>query len=102
MPSAVDKIRLTRKQDRRAKFSDKQVNEMKKMYANGYSQKAIAELYEVSQSTVCYIVSEKAHQHLAEYRKINPPKRRTSEESRLYAKNLRSYKKSLIAKGGAE
>lgn len=68
---------------------------MRKMYAKGYTQKAIAEIFEASQSTVCYIVSEKAHKNLAEYRKVNPPKRRTKEEARIYQRNLRSYKMKI-------
>ena len=96
MPSKVDKIKLTRKQDRRAKFDDKQVKEIRELYAKGYTQKAIAEIYKTNQSTICYIVSDKAHQHLAAYRKTNPPKRRTKEEARNYQRNLRSYKIKIL------
>ena len=92
MACKVDAIKLNRNQDRRAKFTDEQVKEMRKMYAKGYTQKAIAELFKANQSTVCYIVSEKAHNHLAEYRKVNPPKRRTTEEAREYMRDLRRYK----------
>lgn len=96
MPSPIDKIRLSRKQDRRSKFTDEQVKEMRDLYAAGYTQKAIADLFGTHQSTVGYIVSEKAHQHLAEYRKINPPKRRTREEQTVYMRELRKYKRILM------
>lgn len=45
MPSVVDKMKLNRNQDRRARFTDEQVEEMRKMYAKGYTQKAIAEIF---------------------------------------------------------
>lgn len=102
MPSKADKIKLSRQQDRRTKFTDKQIEEMRELYANGSMQKAIAEVFECSQSTVCYIVSETAHKNLAEYRKINPPKRRTTEEAREYMKNLRKYKKAIMNKDCAK
>lgn len=42
MPSITDKIRLNRKQDRRARFTDEEVNEMRELYAKGWTQKVIA------------------------------------------------------------
>lgn len=96
MASPIDKVRLTRKQDRRARFDDEQVKEMRELYAQGWTQKAIAERYGANQSTVCYIVSEYARDGLAKYRKINPPKRRTKEEACGYMRNLRQYKKDLL------
>ena len=99
MPSIVDKIRLNRNQDRRARFTGEEVQEMRELYEKGWTQKAIAELFGTRQSTVCYIVSEKSHEHLAEYRKANPPKRRTTEEAKLYMRDLRKYKKELLNEG---
>ena len=101
MACIVDKIKLNRNQDRRARFTDEEVNEMRELYAKGWTQKAIAEKYGTHQSTVGYIVSEKAHKHLAEYRKVNLPKRRTREEAKEYMRDLRKYKRALL-KGGAE
>lgn len=101
MACPCDKIKLNRKQDRRARFTDEEVNEMRELYAKGWTQKVIAEHYGTHQSTVGYIVSEKARKHLAEYRKVNPPKRRTKEEAKVYMRDLRKYKRDLI-KGGAE
>ena len=100
MPSFVDKMQLNRKQDRRARFTDKQVSQMRDLYKKGYTQKAIAEIFGTRQSTVCYIVSHKTHNHLAEYRRENPSKRRTKEEACKYMQDLRTYKKKLIKKGG--
>lgn len=96
MPSKVDKIKLNRSQDRRSRFTDEQVAEMRDLYAKGCTQKAIAELYGTCQSTVCYIVSELAHENRAKYSKEHPPKKkRTKEETRLYMRDLRAYKSTL-------
>ena len=95
MACKADRIRLNRSQDRRAKFTDEQVAEMRNLYAKGWTQKAIAELYGTHQSTVSYIVSELAHENLAKYRKENPPKRRTREEAKLYMRDLRKYKSTI-------
>ena len=95
MPSKADKIKLTRAQDRRAKVTDEQVAEMRKLYAERSTQRALAERFKISQSAVSYIVSKKAHDHLREYRLINPPKRRSTQEAREYMRDLRKYKTNL-------
>ena len=98
MPSVVDKIKLSREQDRRVRFNDDEITEIRELYASGLSQKAIAEIYGTCQSTISYIVSDKVREHLAEYRKVNPPKRRTKEEAREYMVGLRKYKKKILQK----
>lgn len=100
MPSKFDRIKLNREQDRRARFTNEQVTEMREMYSKGYTQKAIAEIFKTKQCTVCYIVSDKARQHLSEYKKENPSKRQTKDERNKYLRELRQYKKSLVLKGG--
>ena len=95
MPSKAYKTKLTRAQDRRAKATDEQVKEMRELYAKGATQKAIAEKYGLSPQTVCYIVNEKAHENLAKYRKIHPPKRRSKEEMAAYMCDLRKYKMNI-------
>lgn len=97
MPSIADKKVLTREQDRRYKTTKADCEEMRKLKNQGLTNKEIAKRFGVSPSTVGYIVSEKARQTLREYRLKNPPKRRTAEEAREYAKSLRQYKKKLIA-----
>lgn len=95
MPSPIDKIRLTRAQDRRAKVTEEQCEEMRALYGEGIPQYVIAKKYGISQSAVSYIVSPKAHENLRKYRQINPPKRRTKEEARIYHRNLRNYKRQF-------
>lgn len=69
---------------------------MRELYHSGLSQKAIADIFGVSQSSVSYIVSDTAKTNLVEYRKQNPSKKRTKEQAREYARALRAYKKELI------
>lgn len=96
MPSKVDKLLLTRSQDRRAKLSDEQVEKIKELYSEGYTQKEIGKKFGVCQSTIGYIVSKKSKETLRNYRLENPPKRRTKEEAKLYMRDLRKYKKEII------
>ena len=96
MPLKIDKLRLTRAQDRRTKLSDEQVAEIINLYSKGFTQKSIANKFGVRQNTISYIVSEKSKETLRNYRQENPPKRRTREEASLYMKDLRNYKKSLL------
>ena len=95
MPSPIDKVRLTRSQDRRAKVTEEQCEEMRALYGEGIPQYVIAKKYGISQSAVSYIVSPKAHENLRKYRKINPPKRRTKEEMKNYKRSLREYKRQF-------
>ena len=96
MPSPVDALNLSRAQSRRAKASDEDVAEMRRLYSKGLTQKAIAEMFNMSQSAVSYIVSPKARENLRKYRQKKPPKRRTKEEAALYMRDLRKYKKDIL------
>lgn len=98
MPTKIDAYKLSRKYDRRCKTSEEDVNKMKELYHMGFSQKTIADIFEISQSTVSYAVSDRAKTGRANYRKRNPSKRRTKEESREYTRALRAYKRELIEK----
>lgn len=50
------KKKLTREQDKRAKVADEQVEEIYRLYDEGYTQKAIAEMFGITQQNVCYIL----------------------------------------------
>lgn len=102
MPTKIDKYKLPREHDRRCKTSEEDVNKMKELYYLGFSQKIIADAFGISQSAVSYAVSDRAKANLAEYRRFNPPRRRTKEEARDYAKSLRAYKKKLLEQDGEE
>lgn len=95
MPSKIDKFNLTRAQDRRAKLSDEQVEEIKDLYSKWHTPKEIAIKFGVCQHTISYIVSKKSRETLRKYRLKNPPKRRTREGSKLYMRDLRRYKKEI-------
>ena len=98
MPSKIDKLSLTRSQDRRCKLSDEQVERIKELYLEGYTQKEMGTKFGVCQSTIGYIVSNKSKETLRNYRLENPPKRRTKEEAKLYMRDLRQYKKEIERK----
>lgn len=95
MPMKYEKLKLTRAQDRRAKVTDEQVREMRKLYENGMTQREIARKYGLGIATVSYNVSDRARENQAKYKKIHPPRRRTKEEAAEYMRDLRSYKKGL-------
>ena len=98
MPSKIDAYKLSRKHDRRCKTSEEDVIKMKELYFMGFTQQTIADVFEISKSAVSYAVSDKAKAGLAEYRRRNPSKCRTKEESRDYQRALRAYKRELIEK----
>lgn len=102
MPTKIDTYKLSRKYDRRCKTSEEDVIKMKELYHMGFNQKVIADIFEISQSAVSYAVSDRAKTNLANYRKRNPGKRRTKEESRNYKRALRAYKRELIEKEKSE
>lgn len=96
MPTKIDKYKLPRKHDRRYKVSEEDEAQMRELYHCGMSQKDIADIFGISQSSVSYIVSDYSKNNLIEYRKRNPSKKRTKEEAREYARTVRAYKKELI------
>ena len=98
MKVRADKYKMPRKYDRRFRITEEDEESMKRMYAAGITQGSIARIFGISQSGVSYIVSERAREGLAAYRKTHPSKRRTKEESRDYTRELRSYKRGLIVR----
>ena len=102
MASKIDTYKLPREHDRRYRTSEEDAIKMQELYHMGFSQKVIADTFGISQSAVSYIVSDKAKASLAEYRRNNPPKRRTKTEAREYARALRAYKKELMERENDE
>lgn len=95
MANRIDKIPIPRSHDRRVKLTDDQRRRMKQLYNAGWTQQEIADAFDVSKSTVCYIVSPKAGVNLRYYRQEHPPRQRTPEEARLYMRELRERKSSI-------
>ena len=96
MPTKIDKYKLPREHDRRCKTTEEEVIKMQELYYMGFSQRVIADTFGISQSAVSYIVSDKAKANLRDYRHWNPPRKRTKDEARKYAKSLRDRKKQLM------
>ena len=97
MPSKFDTFKLPQSEDRRYKLSEAQRREAISLYEQGYTQACIARKFGVRQSTICYVVSSKARETLRDYRKYHPSKGRTKEDGRLYVRELRNRKKTLLA-----
>lgn len=96
MPPKVDKLQMSREHKRSAKLSDAQVKKVYDLYAKGYTQKAIAEKFGVCQSTICFIVNDRARENLRAHQRRNPPKKRTTEEMTSYMRELRARKTNLL------
>lgn len=96
MPSPIDKIVLTRKQDRRYKTTHEDCEEMRKLAEQGFTREEIAQRFGVSHTTVTYIVNPKAREKQREYKKKNPNKSRPTEEGREYMRSLRERKRKLL------
>lgn len=95
MANRIDKVPMPRSHDRRVKVTDDQRRRMKQLYNAGWTQQEIADHFGVSKSAVCYIVSPKAGVNLRYYQQEHPPKPRTTEESRLYMRELRERKSNI-------
>lgn len=102
MPTWVDKKRIGRENDRRAKLSDEQVEQIRMLYADGMTQKAIAEEFDISQSNVSYLVSDISRENLKKYKQKHPSKRRTTAEQRGYMRDLRNRKRELFKRKDGE
>ena len=101
MPAKVDKMKLNEKQDRRRKLSNKQKEEIRDLYSTGnYSLRILAKMYEVSKTTILYIVNEESNNKLKEYKKENWKQwQKTKDERAIIMRELRNYKRELCAKG---
>lgn len=96
MPPRVDKVRLTREQKYTAKLTEAQVDEVRRMYSEGYTQKALGEMFGVRQSTICFIVNEGARQNLLAHARRARRKNRTTEENTAYMRSLWERKLELL------
>lgn len=101
MPSKIDKLKLSEKQDRRVKLTTEDKEEIKKMYSTGlYSLNMLAKKYGVSKKLILITVNPKSKQKSKEYTKNNWKNwQRSKEERNEYSKATRRYKKDLYDKG---
>ena len=101
MPSKIDKLKLSEKQDRRVKLTTQDKEEVKKMYSTGlYSLNMLAKKYGVSKKLILITVNPKSKQKSKEYTKNNWKNwQRSKEERNEYSKATRRYKKDLYDKG---
>lgn len=101
MPCKVDKIKLTKNQDRRRKLSDEQKKEINHLYNNigGYSLNGLAKQYNVSKKTILLIVNEESKKKNDEHIKTNWKKYYDKENHTKAMQKTRKYKKELLEKG---
>ena len=97
MPSEIDKVKLTREQDRRYKLSVSDVERIKLLHSEGITKTQLAREFGVSLSTVRYYLSDNVRERrlaaMREYNLVRPA--RDKERRNAYMRELRAYKKKL-------
>ena len=101
MPYKSEKIKLKGLQDRRKKLTDRQREEIKKLYGTGcYSLNSLAKKFEVSKKTILLIVNKDSAENARQYRKEHWREwQRTGEEWNETVKKTRRYKQELYKEG---
>ena len=101
MPYKSEKIKLNELQDRRRKLTNKQKEEIKKLYGTGnYSLNGLAKQFEVSKKTILLIVNADSAEKAKQYRKDNWREwKGAKEEHREAIKKTRKYKHELYKEG---
>jgi predicted DNA-binding protein YlxM (UPF0122 family) len=101
MPYKSEKIKLKDLQDRRKRLTDKQREEIKKLYGTGgYSLNDLAKRYNVSKKTVLLILNKDSAEKAKQYRKDHWRQwQRKGEEWNETVKKTRKYKQELYEKG---
>jgi predicted DNA-binding protein YlxM (UPF0122 family) len=101
MPYKSEKIKLSGLQDRRKKLTDKQREEIRKLYGTGcHSLNGLAKQFEVSKKTILLIVNNDSAEKAKQYRKEHWKEWQSSkEEHREAIKKTRRYKQKLYTEG---
>ena len=101
MPYKSEKIKLKGLQDRRKRLTDKQRDEIKKLYGTGfYSLNDLAKRFCVSKKTILLIVNKDSAERARQYRKEHWKEwQRKGKEHNEAIKNTRQYKQSLYKDG---
>ncbi len=96
----VDKMKLSQTQDRRRKLTDEQKEQIKDLYKTGeYSLNQLAQEYGVSKKLILLIVNPESKAKNDARIKAHWQDYYDREEHNKAIKNLRDYKKDLLAKG---
>lgn len=96
----VDKMKLAPEQDRRRKLTDEQKEQIKDLYKTGeYSLNQLAQEYGVSKKLILLIVNPESKAKNDARIKAHWQDYYDREEHNKAIKNLRDYKKDLLAKG---
>lgn len=99
----VEKIKLSKEQDRRIKLTDKQRIEIKEKYATGfYSQRQLSSEYHVSRRLISFVLDENKAKIAAEQlkeRKSDGRYKPTKEDRAAIMREHRRYKQTLYVAG---
>lgn len=103
MPYKSEKMKLSKEQDRRIKLTDEQREEIRHKYSTGlYSQRKLAEEYNVSRRLITFILDEekaKRAKELLKERKADGRYKPTKEEWAETIREHRQYKHRLYKEG---
>ena len=94
--------RYTKKEDARCKLSDEDIQELRELRKNGYLIREIAELFNVSSSTIRYNLNDETKKYIIEkakesrYRNFDRVKnaeirKKTKKKKKLLSKEFRIY-----------
>ena len=100
MPYKSRNIRLPSEYDRRRKLTDTDYENIRKLYAEGMSQRALGRLYQVAHGTIGAIVNPKIKEYQRNWQREHWKEYPKSKEERnRVLKNWRHYKHDLYKKG---
>lgn len=103
MPYKSEKIKLPKELDRRIKLTNEQKEEIKYKYSTGfYSQRKLADEYNVSRRLITFVLDEnkaKRNAELLKERKADGRYKPTKEDWAATMKEHRQYKQTLYTQG---
>ena len=101
MPYKSEKIKLNELQDRRKRLTDKQREEIERLYGTGfYSLNDLAKKYNVSKKSILLIVNKESAEKAKQYRKDHWREwQRVREEHNEAIRKTRKYKQELYKQG---
>lgn len=95
----IDKIKLPPKYDRRRKLMDKDYEDIKKMYADGFTQGEIARKYNVCKSTIERVLNPNIKVYRRKYNSEHWRDFYNQEDYYKRKKERKLYKRDLYRKG---
>lgn len=95
----IDKVKLTRKYDKRYKLTEEEEQKIISLRESGATLKELAIKFNVSCTTISLITNPTEKKQFQEYRKTYKQKREAKEKHTQRTRELRSRKRELHSKG---